>query len=404
MQLSEAHLLAGDDMQRLIARHAGDNAHAFALARHKEMPLQSRLIAEQIACRQKAVRKLPAISCGKFVYESRALEIASGEATARFKASFMHGTRMMDMSGGMGIDTFYCAESFDCVDYYEKIPVLCELLRINSRFLKRSNIYVHEGDSVLALRRCSSDEFDWLYVDPLRRSATKRRIGLTGCEPDVIENAAFMLDRAKRICIKCSPMLEPEAARRRVPHIAACIVVSVDGECKEQLLILDKHSAACGTLPMRAVMLAPDGTVRAAISNTESAGVERRIAAAIGTYWYEPDAALIKARLVPQLAAMHGLAFVNSTVDYLTGDTAANGFAGKIWRVIAVEAWNRRRLMKYFREGALRAANISRRDFPLSPAEIRKKLSLREGGEDHLFFTRDSTGKRIMAHCRRIVW
>jgi 16S rRNA G966 N2-methylase RsmD len=401
MLLSDAQKLTHRPPWRLIKAHINDDPRALALAWHGRKDIAARLIIEQIACLQKARKKLPTFSEKPFLYNTHALEQASGEAAALYKSSLLHGSRAFDITGGLGIDAFFLSRNFSSLVYCERDAALCELMRHNARLRRVGNIEIREGDSIAALHKYGSDAFDWIYADPSRRSEGKRHVNLRLCSPDVVEHQNSMLRAATNVCIKCSPLLEVESVRRALRHVRECIVVSVGGECKELLLILDRQRPAECVPDMRAVVLDTDGAVQAEISRPGGAATPRQTAGAIGAYWYEPDSAIVKARLSSEAAAHYGLKFINGSVDYCTADNKAETFPGRLWPVVSVEAWNAKRLMKYFRDRNIKAANISRRDFPLSPDALRKAFSLRDGGEHHLFFTRSATGRRIMVHCSR---
>ncbi len=92
------------DIQELLALHGHDDPVRFAMQFHGRRELPVRAMAEQLACRQKAAKKLPNLSQHTLLYTPLALEQSSCERTAIYKASLFSGKRLMDLSGGLGID------------------------------------------------------------------------------------------------------------------------------------------------------------------------------------------------------------------------------------------------------------------------------------------------------------
>ena len=152
----------------LIEKHAADDPAAFALKHHNRSGLPVRAIAEQIACRRKAAKKLPKLSRRNLLYTSLSLEQASGERASSYKAGLerIEGEKMLDMTGGLGIDSIFFARRFDEVVYVERDDVLVEIASRNFEELGIRNISVVQGDSVEVLRASLDESFDWIYIDP----------------------------------------------------------------------------------------------------------------------------------------------------------------------------------------------------------------------------------------------
>jgi hypothetical protein len=101
MTLSEFQHLLQLEIQALLALHCSDYPAAFAMQFHGRTELPVRAMAEQLACRQKAVKKLPTFSQHNLLYTPLALEQSSGERTPAYKASFMSGKRVLGLSGSL---------------------------------------------------------------------------------------------------------------------------------------------------------------------------------------------------------------------------------------------------------------------------------------------------------------
>ncbi|NTW70608.1 MAG: hypothetical protein HGB23_12345, partial [Chlorobiaceae bacterium] len=295
MTIAELQNLLHPEIQSLLAQHHSDDPAAFAMQFHGRRDLPVRAMAEQLACRQKAVKKLPTLSQHNLLYTPLALEQASGERTAAYKASFMSGERAIDLSGGLGVDAMFLARVFQEVVYCERDPLLCAVVEHNLKVTGIANVEVKNGDSISLLAGYPDDFFDWIFVDPARREEGRRSIALEAASPDVVASHDLLLRHAQQVCIKASPALEISGLKKLFPALHTIVVVSVDRECKEILLLLERSSSADGPVQVKAVCLNAEWEeITEVVGGGET---ERVVAASVKEYLYEPDPAIIKARL-----------------------------------------------------------------------------------------------------------
>ncbi len=398
MTLDELHSLFDPQVLALIDAHAGDDPAAFAMRFHGRSDLPVRAMAEQIACRKKAAVKLPSLSRFPLLYTRLALEQASGERAAEWKASLMQGRRAIDLTGGLGIDTLFLARRFEHVVSCERSEVLSRLAEANRRVMGVANVETRIGDSEELLAGYADDSFDWLLVDPARREHGGRSAGLTASSPDVVRLHDLMLRKAAKACIKASPALEISGLETQLPSLFEVIVLSVDGECKEVLLLLDREHVAGKRPGIRAVCF---GKEPFEIASSGDEPPDRAVAEAPGAWLYEPDAAIIKARLTGELARQMQLEFLNFSVDYLTSDKLIEPFPGRSFRIEEFRPFRPKSFRKELAELGITNAAIQRRDFPLSVEELRKRYKIGESSERFLFFTKDASGDLIWLSCRK---
>jgi len=398
MTLDELHSLFDPQVLALIDAHAGDDPAAFALRFHGRSDLPVRAMAEQIACRKKAVVKLPSLSRFPLLYTRLSLEQASGERAAEWKASLMLGRRAIDLTGGLGIDTLFLARRFRHVVSCERDEALGRLAEMNRSVMGVTNIETRIGDSEELLAGCADDSFDWIFVDPARREHGGRSAALEHSSPDVVRLHDLMLRKAPKVCVKASPALEISGLETQLPSLSEVIVMSVDGECKEVLLLLDREHDAGQKPVVRAVCL---GMEMFQIASGENEDTGRVVADAPGSWFYEPDAAIIKARLTGELARQMHLEFLNSSVDYLTSERCIEKFPGRSFRIESYQPFRPKSFRKELAGQGITNAAIQRRDFPLSVDELRKRYNIGESSERFLFFTKDASGDRCWLSCRK---
>lgn len=403
MTQSELAELLKKESQEFIRDHLEDNPDLLALKFSRgSTSLPIRAIAEEIRCIKKARIKLPELSARQgLIYEKTALEQASSEFTARFKAELCRGDKLIDLTGGLGIDDIFFSERFSEVIYCEQNPLLSEIFRHNIKLLGINNISVNEGDSIEALKSFPDNHFDFIYADPARRDENRRFIGLKNCSPDVVDVMPLLLQKSARILIKASPAIEIEEVKKQFSGLKEFTVVSVDNECREVLLLLGRDTVPEKDIIVKSVIIdSASGTRRTFMCVNTLAG-ERTISPGVLPWFYEPDGAIIKSRLTRNIAEEFSLQFVNSSVDFLTSGELRSNFPGRIFEVKKVLPYKSREIKNYLREEDITSANVSRRDFPDPPEKIKKLLGLKDGGEDYLFFTKDNSGKPVVIFCRK---
>lgn len=398
MTLDELHSLLDPRVLALIDAHTNDDPAAFAMGFHGRSDLPVRAMAEQIACRKKAAVKLPKLSRFPLLYTKLALEQASGERAAEWKASLMQGRRAIDLTGGLGIDTLFLARRFEHVVSCERSESLARLAEANRRVMGVANVETRIGDSSELLAGYVDDSFDWLLVDPARREHGGRSAGLVASSPDVVRLHGLMLRKSRRVCIKASPVLEISGLEQQLPALSTVIAVSVGGECKEVLLLLDREREAGRKPEVRAVCL---GGETFEITSSGNEPPDRQVADKPKGWLYEPDAAIIKARLTGQLAYQMHLEFLNSTVDYLTSDRLVEHVPGRSFRIEECRLFRPKSFRKELAAQGITKAAIQRRDFPLSVEELRKRYNIGESSERYLFFTKDASGRLVWLSCRK---
>jgi hypothetical protein len=398
MTIAELHALQTPEVLDLIGAHLHDDPSEFAMRFHGRTDLPVRAMAEQIACRKRAALKLPLLSLFPLLYTRLGLEQASGERAAEWKAGLMAGRRLIDLTGGLGIDSIFFARRFETVVYCERDPVLAELAGYNRRMIGLKNVESRVGESSEILESYPDNAFDWVFVDPARREEGKRSVGLEYSSPDVVRLHDRMLRIAPKVCVKASPALEIKDLQAKLPALSSVMVVSVDGECKEILLMLDRTHSSGVKPSVRAVCL---GEHPFEIGSQEHVAVGRVVAAVPGLWLYEPDAAIIKSRLTGELAHSLNLEFLNGSVDYLTSERFVGDFPGRVFRVEECMPFKPKSFGPFLGSRGITGAAIQRRDFPLSSDEIRKKYRLRESSEVYLFFTKSAEGSPVCLYCRK---
>jgi bisphosphoglycerate-dependent phosphoglycerate mutase len=349
------------------------------------------IVAEQLHCYPKAAQKFPKWHKNHLVYTRLALEQSSGEFAAQFKASLIQGKTLVDLTGGLGMDTFAFAHQFEHVIYTDLALQPYLLAKHNHRILtnqhyqgivenqhKIGRIEHFNQSAEVTLQITSS--CDWIYIDPSRRDTNRRFFKLSDCEPDILAMWNTLREKSAGIMLKLSPMYDISQLLREIPDISKVIVLSVSNEVKEIL-------ALCEPIPSHSIVSVslPDG-VSYSKTFDEFESKPGKSTTPPGKYLHVPDVAITKAGLTNKLADKHNLNFISQGSDYLTTDIPPNddSIGTSAYEILEVLPYKPKDLRKRF---SGQKVNIHRRDFPLSPPEIYKKTNLSMGDDFHLFFT-----------------
>ena len=200
-------------------------------------------IAEQIVAKSKCENKLPSWFSTKNIYYPNKLNIeqTSSEITAKYKANLLNGNSLIDVSGGFGVDSYYFAQNIKQVTHCEINRELSEIVTHNFKQLQVKNIKNYIGDGLLFLKE-TTQNFDWIYVDPSRRNNSKGKVFLLeDCTPNLPENLDLFFKKTTNILIKVSPILDLTSVVNELKFVKEIHIIAVDNDVKELLLVLGKN-------------------------------------------------------------------------------------------------------------------------------------------------------------------
>lgn len=400
MQLDEFEHVQRPEIFKIITDNLDKSSYQLSLTLNKFKDLPHRAIAEQVKCYQKCRGKLPNFMDNRLLFDKVALEQASSEFTASYKSSLIAGDSLIDLTGGLGIDDIYFSKKIANITYCELNGLLANLFEYNTSTLGISNISINNKDSIKLLKCSPNNAYSWIYVDPSRRDEDKRSVDLDYCAPNVYDNMDLFLQKSENVMIKVAPAYDLTEAMRRFTNLTEIHVVAVDGECKEVLLLLNRDSQNV-TPKIFAVKLSSKNATKFIISGKLIGNREKNIAK-LNLYFYEPDCSVIKANLAPLLSEKFELSFINKLTPYLTSSKLAENFPGRSFEVITSIKYNEKGVKSYLKQNKITKANVTRRNFKLTVAEIRKKLKLKDGGSIYLFFTVNLDGDGVMIVTKKI--
>ena len=350
------------------------------------------------------------------------------------ESDFSEEIGFVDLTGGFGVDFSYIAARLGMKSMYvERQAHLCDAAKENFERLGLKNAIVKNGDGIEVLHSfhpkkkdaASADDslgitYDQprsllktnlglkiIFIDPARRDdAGNKVVSLKDCTPDVTVLQEEMLSKADYVIIKLSPMLDWHRAISELSHVREVHIISVNNECKELLLVLsarnmdgmeassadgevkhagnlriycinDAQSFVCDELDMES------SSVKIAPSTLEEMH-----------YLYEPNASLMKAGCFGVLSERYDARMLSKNSHLFVSSEPIAAFPGRSFRIIAVSSFNKKELKRHL--SGITKANIATRNFPLSVAELRKRLKLKDGGETYIFATTLSDESHVL--------
>ena len=377
-----------------IRIHANEDVRQLAFLGKKNPEVDMAYALDQIAGRQKARIKIPSwAATDGIVYPPHiSMEQCSSEQTARYKAKIAgKGTRIVDLTAGFGVDMAFMSAGFKEAVHVEQQSQLCAISSENYKRLGLHHIQVICSDGVTYLHQM--EHADLIFIDPARRDQHGgRTYGIADCTPNVLEIIDEMLEKADRVMIKLSPMLDWQKAVSDVGHVSEVHIVSIGNECKELLLVVEKEDK-----PFQ-VFCVNDDSVFSYHPNDEIGDFCPQTESY--NYLYEPNASVMKAGCFNLISKHFGISQPDANSHLYLSDKMIEGFPGRGFVIERICTMNKRELKEALT--GIDKANIATRNFPLSVADLRKRLKLKDGGEVYIFATTDAKRGHLLMVCRKI--
>ena len=407
-------------------QHADDDVRKLALQGVKDTDVDLTQALQQIAGRQTARRKLPSWAAVEgIVYPPHLnMEQCSSEQTARYKAKIVNGKsvngksvngksvngKFTDLTGGFGVDFYWMSQSFQQRYYIEQNEQLCAISSENFHTLGL-DCSVCCCDAVTYLT--TMPHVDLIYMDPARRNEHGgRTYSIEDCTPNVIELLPLLMEKANRVMLKLSPMLDWRKAADDLKYVREVHIVSVDNECKELLIEVRKSEGE--KVRIICVNLHSDGSeelfgfenpspshsLTSSPSHLLTLSPPHPLTSSPPHFLYEPNASIMKAGCFKELAERFSVHQISANSHLFLSPVEIDDFPGRGFQILSISSMNKQELRAALKDTD--RANISVRNFPLTPDQLRKKLKLKDGGDVYIFATTTSDGAHRLHICRKI--
>jgi len=379
-------MTAQENEHTFIKEHSHRSTAEVALLLSKKPELDRDFILRQINGSQKAKQKFSfLLEYPDFEYPSaRAVAQSSSATAAAFKATLLNQSHreIADLSGGMGIDSYFLAKGRKLLTYLEPDPILFEITKSNFKLLNAQQIECINNRAADFLND-SERHYDLLYLDPDRRKESKRMIRLEDCEPNVIELQDQLFKKSAELMIKFSPLMDLKLAIEQLKGVKKVIVLSIKNECKELLFCMEKDwEEAPG---IKAVDLNGDSMTEFEFSFEEEESAVAEYSEPMA-YLYEPNAAIMKAGAFQKIAEGFELKKLGHHTHLYTSDRLNSDFPGRILKVLQYDKSPK---------VAPKKVNLVNRNSGMTVAEMKQKFKFKDGGTEFLYACRLENGKRI---------
>ena len=405
-----------------VCKHANDDVRKLALSAKRAEGLDLSFALDQIAGRQKARTKLPSwyalAAMGESVDEAHflvfpphiSMEQCSSEQTAKYKKRILdrllpsildhpwsRNAHFIDITGGFGVDFSYLAQGFAEATYVERQEHLCEIARHNFPLLglPKANVICKELDSPLqlpSLRAALQETI--VFIDPARRDTNGNRTYAIGdCTPNILDFIGELLKKTAVVMVKLSPMLDWHQTVEDINRasgsgnaVREVHIVSTQNECKELLLVLsERYESELEVYCVNDddVFVFTPGEANSPIS--ESRSTEKL---------FVPNASVMKAGCFLEIETRFGIRQIGKNSHLFIGSEDIVGFPGRVFNILCVTTMNKKELKTAL--AGIDKANISVRNFPLSPEQLRKRLKIKDGGDIYLFATTTDEEEHII--------
>ena len=365
---------------------------------------------DQIQGWQIARRKLPKwAACDGVIFPPHlSMEQCSSEPTAQYKLNLAmewaervgHASRMTDLTGGFGVDFSFTSCAFAAATYVERNEQLCHIVEHNLPLLGLNNATVVCADAVEYLSTVEPQTM--LFLDPARRDEHgAKTVMLADCTPDVVQLLPQLLEKSRFTMLKLSPMLDwHKAVDDLQGTVREVHIVSVGGECKELLLVLSKVVESELKVYCADLSTASDTSSLFVYTPGSSAPVANsKLKTQNSKFVHEPNASIMKAGCFDELAAAYGVSPVSRNSHLFLSDEPIEDFPGRSFVVERVTTMNKGELRKAL--VGIEKANIATRNFPLTVAELRKRLKIKDGGDVYIFATTTAEGEHVLLISRK---
>ena len=338
-----------------------------------------------------------------------------------------HASSMTDLTGGFGVDFSFTSCAFASATYVERNEQLCRMVEHNLPLLGIDNAKVVCADAIHYLS--TLDTQTMIFLDPARRDQHgAKTVMLADCTPDVVQLLPQLLKKSRFTMLKLSPMLDwHKAVEDLQGTVREVHIVSVGGECKELLLVLSKEmeselkvfcadleaggsslsscssSSSCSSLssepsspskPSHHSTPSLSASLFVYAPGSSSPAPNSKLKTQNSKFLYEPNASIMKAGCFDELAAAYGVSPVSRNSHLFLSTEPVDGFPGRAFSIERVTTLNKRELRQAL--AGIEKANIATRNFPLSVAELRKRLKLKDGGDVYIFATTTAEGEHVL--------
>jgi hypothetical protein len=390
------HSIADPKVQQFIESNLNTDTSDILLKHRDVNGVPTRFIVDQINGRLKAKGKFARLLEDPLIIypPSINLEQSSSQATAEYKTQFLKDflghprQRGIDLTGGFGIDALFMSDLFETYDYVEEDTELYEIAKHNLGRLKPNLRFYntsaeHHLDSGVG-------NATLVYIDPSRRNLNRQKVvGLQDCRPNILALQNDIFRKAEHLVVKASPLLDIDLGASQLNHVKVVLVLSVFNECRELVFVCERNYN--GPFTIQAVNITQTLPDVFKFSREEEAGAQAPMAE-VAEYLYEPNAAIRKAGAFKLVTERYGLFKLHVNTHLYTSAELREDFPGRIFR-LKHKVKSDAKIIGDLVQGH---ANVITKNYPLAAEALKKKMKLRDGGENFLIGFTGQQGPQLV--------
>jgi 16S rRNA G966 N2-methylase RsmD len=389
-------VLTKEETKNFIRDHINEDVNQLILNPPSTLGPSFKEIITQILSRQKARKKLPewASNYDLVLPPPLSIEQASSDQAAEYKNRLISGHHLVDLTGGMGIDTLALSTNFKQTTYVEQQEDLAHLFRHNCDVLDQP-IDVVSAESSAFLSSLSDSQTRVFYLDPARRDEHKNKVfRLEDCSPNLLDLMPLLEQKGGQVLIKLSPYLDIKLILNRIQHVKELHVVSIKNDCKELLILIDFHYDG---EPVIKTINMNEENEEFEFSYKQEKSSKAQFSE-LGKFLLEPNASILKAGGFNALTHFFDVRKLHSNTHLYTTDNLIVNWPGRTFEIIEAQV-NKKKLQDFAPKGRI---NVVTRNHPLSADALKKKFKITDGGDYFLIGFRDLNQKAQLIFGRKL--
>ncbi|KQK25816.1 methyltransferase [Chryseobacterium aquaticum] len=375
--------ILNSEIQEYINANLNADLHSLLLKKSPFPEVSMQEIVQQIKGKQVAQKKFPFLLKEGIIFPPQLnLEQSSSDKTALYKSKILKGKKFIDLTSGFGIDAYYLSQNFEDITLVEQNPELLQIVQHNWSILGKKATFINIKLEDFLVE--NKESFDVIYLDPARRDNNRNKVFLLeDLSPNILEIQDKLLSISKQVVIKLSPLIDLKYLVSVLKNVIQIDIIAVKNDVKEIVVFLsnensDKIKCHCINLDIG------ESDFQFYFGDEENALAEF---SEPEKFIYIPNNTILKAGIFNLISDKFKLKKLHPNTHIYTSEIRINDFPGRIFEMEVVDGKQIKKKGQF---------NIISKNYPLKPEEIKKKHSLKDGGNDYLIFTQSKKGKIIL--------
>ena len=362
-------------------------------------------LCNQIVCRDKAAKKHPLMRAKGCIYSVQSIAQSTSEMVANYKANYCKKefpfSKVVDLTGGLGAESFAFAALADELYYVEQHPEVFDMAVYNFAKLQLSSqIYLKHQSAEVFISQFVQHA-DIILVDPDRRASGDRSLAIETYTPNVFSLESVLVSKSNTLCIKHGPMVDITFLSKQFSYLKEILVISYKNEVKEIVTFHKKGSVYDGQIKVAAIKA--NGQVSEL--SFDVGGGELELSGNEldnSSFFYEPDKAIIKAGAVKAYAYSKKMFPVSHAAPYFFSTYLDESYVGRVFSVIKSGDYNQKAIKRELKTLGSNQVSVAAKGFYKEAQSLATQFKVVPGNDYFLFCWTDFSNKSKYALCKTI--